>query len=404
MKKLTHYSRIITAICLSSVVTFANIYWLQPLLPVIQQEFNIEPLSANLAMSAPLLGMGIGLLFFASWSDAIGRCRILIGGIALGILVSLLLPFVHDYSLFLILRFAQGLLLAACPAVAVPLLGDELRKSWLPSAVGFYIASNTLGGICSRLIGGVTAEHLGGWQSAGWIIAGITSLCFMVIVWLLPNQKHFTPIKFHLKPSVQAFGQHLARPQLLLIYLMIGLTFGCFVNLSNYLMMILEEAPYHMTSDLRSMMFLTLLGGTTSSSLVGKFTKNHSLISGVVTGIAVMFAANLLMTGGQIQLLIIGMILTSVGFFFCHAQASTLVGKSVKKAKGSAQALYSLFYYSGASLGVFVIEPLYQLWGWQGVLSSMRVALGLACLLMFIYYILTKKQLKKNTEQTQISY
>lgn len=151
MKRVTHYSRIITAICLSSVVTFANIYWLQPLIPLIKKDFEINALSANLAMSAPLLGMGLGLLIFASWSDAIGRCRILIGGIAAGLIVSLLLPFVQDYSLFLMLRFLQGMLLSVCPAVAVPLLGDELRKSWLPSAVGFYIASNTLGGSPSRL-------------------------------------------------------------------------------------------------------------------------------------------------------------------------------------------------------------------------------------------------------------
>lgn len=394
MKRVTHYSRIITAICLSSVVTFANIYWLQPLIPLIKKDFEINALSANLAMSAPLLGMGLGLLIFASWSDAIGRCRILIGGIAAGLIVSLLLPFVQDYSLFLMLRFLQGMLLSVCPAVAVPLLGDELRKSWLPSAVGFYIASNTLGGVCSRLLGGVSAEYLGNWHQAGWVIAGITSLFYIAIYLLLPKQKHFTPVAFHLKPSLKAFSEHLHKPQLVLIYLTIGLAFGCFVNLSNYLMMVLEQAPYSLPSDLRSLMFLTLLGGTTSSSLAGKFAKKYSLVAGVVTGAVIMLCANLLMSGGQLELMVIGMILMSVGFFFCHAQASTLVGKSVKKAKGSAQALYSLFYYSGASLGVFLLEPFYQRWGWQGVLGSTKIALAL-CILLIVFYQLIVLQEKK---------
>ncbi|MEI8599192.1 hypothetical protein P4S64_20840 [Vibrio sp. M60_M31a] len=43
---------------------FANIYWLQPLLPVLQKEFQVSSLAANLAMSAPLFGMGLGLLIF----------------------------------------------------------------------------------------------------------------------------------------------------------------------------------------------------------------------------------------------------------------------------------------------------------------------------------------------------
>ncbi len=395
MKKLTHYSRIITAICLSSVVTFANIYWLQPLIPVIQHDFQIDSLSANLAMSAPLLGMGLGLLIFASWSDAIGRCRILIGGIAAGLISSLLLPFVENYTMFLVLRFLQGMLLSACPAVAVPLLGEELRKSWLPSAVGFYIASNTLGGVCSRLLGGASAEYFGSWHAAGWVVSGITSLFFVIIFTLLPKQKHFAPVDFHLKPSLQAFSRHLRRPQLLIIYLMIGLAFGCFVNLSNYLMIVLEDEPYSLPSGIRSLMFLTLLGGTTSSSLAGKFAKKHSLVSGVVTGLVIMLCANLLMSGGKLQMMVIGMILMSVGFFFCHAQASTLVGKSVKKAKGSAQALYSLFYYSGASLGVFLLQPFYQKWGWQGVLGSTKVALALCILLIVFYQLLSLQEKKK---------
>ncbi len=395
MKRVTHYSRIITAICLSSVVTFANIYWLQPIIPVLQRDFAIDGLAANLAMSAPLLGMGLGLLIFASWSDAIGRCRILIGGMAAGLIASLALPFVENYTVFLVLRFLQGVLLSACPAVAIPLLGEELRKSWLPAAVGFYIASNTLGGVCSRLLGGFGSELLGSWHNAGWMIAGATSLFYIAIYLLLPKQRHFTPIDFQLKPSLGAFVMHLKRPQLVIIYLIIFLAFGCFVNLSNYLMMVLEEAPYSLPSDVRSIMFLTLLGGTTSSSLVGKFAKKYSLISGIATGAIIMLCANLLMTGGQLNLMVLGMILMSVGFFFCHAQASTLVGKSVKKAKGSAQALYSLFYYSGASLGVFVLQPFYKQWGWSGVLEVTRVALAACILLIVIYQLISLQSEKK---------
>uniref|UniRef100_UPI003569D744 MFS transporter n=1 Tax=Psychromonas sp. TaxID=1884585 RepID=UPI003569D744 len=163
MKKLTHYNRLVISVCLCSVVTFFNIYWLQPLIPMVQQGFEVSLLSANLAMSAPLLGMGLGLLVSASWSDAVGRRTILLSGMVAGLSVSLLLPLVENYSLFLSLRFIQGALLAVCPAVAIPLLGEELRKSWLPAAVGFYIAANTVGGISSRLISGIFSEYSDSW-------------------------------------------------------------------------------------------------------------------------------------------------------------------------------------------------------------------------------------------------
>lgn len=395
MKNLTHYQRLTLAVCLSSVVTFANIYWLQPLLPLIQQSFNISSLQANFAMSAPLLGMGLGLLFIASYSDAFGRCSILLVGTALGLCVSLLLPLVEDYSLFLALRFLQGAFLSACPAVAVPLLGDELRKSWLPAAVGFYIASNTMGGISSRLLGGVSTEYLGSWQAGGYVIASISTVLFFAIFYCLPKQRHFKPRPFHIRSSLQAYKSHLKRPKLVLTYIIIGLTFGCFVNLTNYLMLVLEQAPYNLPSDIRSLMFLTLLGGTASASFAGKFSKKFSQTSGLCVGVSTMLLANFLLASGQLAIVVLGMIFLAVGFFFCHANGSTLIGRSVKKDKGSAQALYSLFYYSGASLGVFFFEPFYQNWGWQGVLASSRTVLTVCLILVFIFQLASHRNRPK---------
>lgn len=385
MKNIPHYSRFVICVCLFSVITFANIYWLQPLLPVLQQDFNITSLAANFAMSAPLLGMGLGLVIFASWSDAVGRCKIMLAGSAIGVFISLILPLVDNYSVFISLRFLQGMFLAVCPALAVPLLGEELRKSWLAGAVGFYIASNTLGGLCSRLLGGFSSEYLGGWQNGGLVIAGLTAVLLGFVYYLLPEQRHFKPKPLRIGRSIKAFGQHLKRPQLLLIYLLIGLAFGTFVNLSNYLMMVLSDYPYHLPSDIRSMMFLTMLGGTTSSTLAGKFAKKHSQIMGIAVGIGVMLLANFLMSWGSMFMMIIGMVLVAFGFFFCHANASTLVGRKAKENKGSAQALYSLFYYSGASIGVFFLEPFYQSMGWQGVLGATRMALALCIVCVLLY-------------------
>ena len=400
MKKITHYNRLVFAICLCSIVTFSNIYWLQPLLPSLQRGFEISLLAANLAMSAPLLGMGLGLLVFASISDSIGRRSILLGGMIAGLCVSLLLPMVENYTLFLSLRFLQGALLSVCPAVAIPFLGEELRKSWLPAAVGFYIAANTIGGISSRLISGICVDLLGSWQATGYVIAAMTTVLFSIVFLIVPKQRHFSAQKFQLKPSLKTFASHLKRPQLLIIYMIIGLAFGCFVNLFSYLMTVLEGAPYQMPSSLRSLIFVTFFGGTMSASLAGKFSKKHGQLAGIATGIFIMLAANILLSNSNLTLMIVGMIMMAFGFFFCHAQASTLVSRSVKKGKGSAQALYSLFYYTGASLGIFFIAPFYEHWGWQGVITSTSSALVICLGLVAIYqvkYTTQHKHLKINS-------
>lgn len=385
MKKLSHFSRFTLAICLCSIVTFSNIYWLQPLIPNVQRSFEVDLLSANLIMSAPLLGMGLGLLIFACISDAIGRRSILLTGTLLGLLVSWLLPLVDNFALFLLLRFLQGGLLSACPAVAIPLLGEELRKSWLPTAVGYYIACNTIGGISSRLISGASVDLIGNWQAAGFIIAAISMLLFTMVYWIVPTQRRFKVEKFRFSASAQMLSKHLHKPQLLILYIIICLAFGCFVNLFSYLMIVLEAAPYSLPGSVRSLIFITFLGGTASASLAGKFSKRYGQLAGIATGIFIMLIGNLCLEFSQLTTMIAGMVLLAFGFFFCHAQASTLVGRSVKKGKGSAQALYSLFYYTGASVGIFFIAPFYEHWGWQGVLASTSLCL-ITCLALIALY------------------
>ncbi|WP_413698904.1 MFS transporter [Psychromonas sp. KJ10-10] len=137
MKRISHYNKLVISVCLCSIVTFSNIYWLQAVLPQLQLSFEITLLEMNLAMSTSWFGMGIGLLIIASCSDAIGRTSLLIKCMLIGLSLSLLLPLVDNYSVFLILRFLQGAFLVACPAIAIPLLGEELRKSWLPACRWF---------------------------------------------------------------------------------------------------------------------------------------------------------------------------------------------------------------------------------------------------------------------------
>jgi YNFM family putative membrane transporter len=328
-----------------------------------------------------MLGIGLGLLIFASWSDAIGRNKILISGTASGMLITWILPFIENYSLFVALRFIQGVLLSACPAVAIPLLGDELRKSWLASAVGFYIASNSIGSVSSRLVGGLSATLGDNWHSAGIVIGTISLVLFIVVYKALPDQRRFKPVPFNLKVSLKSYALHLRRPRLVLMYIIIGLLFGCFVNQFSYLMMVLDDAPYSLPSGVRSLMFITFFGGTLSASMAGKFAKKHGQLAGVAMGISIMLAANLFLWEGYLSMMVIGMIATAVGFFFTHAQASTLIGRSCKKHKGSAQALYSLFYYGGASVGTFFLEPFYQNWGWAGIVAGTSIAL-VACLVL----------------------
>ena len=69
------------------------------------------------------------------------------------------------FWVLLVARGLVGVSLAAVVAVAVAHLGDEVHPAELGTAIGVYVAGNTLGGISGRLIPGLVEES-SSWRAA----------------------------------------------------------------------------------------------------------------------------------------------------------------------------------------------------------------------------------------------
>lgn len=61
------------ALSIGAFLVFANLYFIQPLLPIFTNEFHIPPVTASLSMSVTTFSLGVSLLFFGPLSDALGR-------------------------------------------------------------------------------------------------------------------------------------------------------------------------------------------------------------------------------------------------------------------------------------------------------------------------------------------
>ena len=65
---------------------------------------------------------------------------------------------------------------------ALAYLSLRLPPAALPGAIGVYIAGNTIGGLCSRLLTGLASEFLG-WHG-GLAFTAVVSLIFgLIVVW-----------------------------------------------------------------------------------------------------------------------------------------------------------------------------------------------------------------------------
>lgn len=363
------------ALSLGSLLVFMNLYAPQPLLPDLREAHGVSTMVVGLVMSVATLSLAASLLVFGPLSDAIGRAGIMRVSLLAAGGLSLALALAPSFETLLMLRLLQGFVLGGLPAVAIAWMGDEFEPEAMLAAVGLYIGANTLGGISGRVVGGGMGE-LGG-SAAAFLTVGVITLVGVVVFWkLLPPARGFTPRRFEMHGALTDLRAHLGNPTLLSAYLLGGLNFLIFINQYSYITFRMSAAPFNLGSTLLGLLFLTYLGGTLGSSLSGRLVRHLSQPACMMMGIAIFMLGTLVTLADSLVLILLGLTLNAFGFFVAHSMASSWVGRHARQARGSASALYLVFYYTGASLGVFWLEPFWNLYGWRGVVLASWLVLG----------------------------
>lgn len=357
------------ALSLGSFMIFVNVYVTHPLLPLLSQSFAISELQAGWSFSIVTLTLAASLLFYGPLSDAFGR-RAIMAASMLGVtLASVLLNFAESYHQFLWMRALQGFFLAGLPAIAIAYMGDEFTKRQLITAVGFYIAANSLGGIGGRLMGGFIAS-ITDWQEAFKVLA-VMNIVILTVFWkLLPPSRNFTHRRLSVLGVIKDVASHLANRRLVLAYLIGGFNFFIFVNQYSYLTFRLSADPYLLSSAQLGMLFLTYLSGTAASMVSGRLVQHISQPIGIAIGVALMMLGTLISLNAGLWIIVLGFVVNAFGFFLSQSLSSSWVSHSATHARATASSLYLVFYYLGASIGGFYLDPFWRLAHWQGVVVA----------------------------------
>lgn len=357
------------ALALGSLMIFANVHMTQPLLPQLAQTFQLTPLQASWSLTVTIAMLGLSLLIYGPLSDAWGRKNLMSLSLLGAVLTTLAMTQVETYSSLLILRGLQGLFLGGLPAIAIAYMGDEFERKAVLVAVGLYISANSLGGVTGRLVSGFVGEHYH-WPTV-FLVLGLGSLILVLLfIWLLPASKHFQAKPFHPRSVVLDIKSHLGNPLLVTAYLIGGLNMLVFLTQYSYITFVLVDAPYHLSSHALGLLFLTYLTGSLASAWSGRASVWLGQPICMVVGIVLLIIGTLFTLASSLPMIVSGFLINSFGFFLTHSILSSWVSQHALKARASASSLYLVFYYMGASLGSFYLEPFWQWAGWSGVVSA----------------------------------
>ena len=380
MRGTAAYRRATLALFCAGFATFALLYCVQPLLPLLAQHFSVSAAGSSLALSLTTLSLALCLLVSGALAESWGRKPVMVAALGLASLLGVACALVDSWDHLLWLRALLGLALSGLPALAMAYVGEEFDPEALPAAMGLYIGGTALGGLLGRLLAGLLSD-LGGWPLALAGIAGMGLLALVLFIWLLPPSRHFQKQTLSLRGLLGNFAAHLGNAELRRLFLLAFLLMGGFVALFNYVGFRLAAAPFNLSSSLIGLLFTVYLVGIFSAGWAGRLVPRLGARQVMLGGIGIMLLGVALCATPWLSAAVAGLALFTLGFFATHAVASGQVGQRANGAKAQASALYLCAYYLGSSVIGYAAGYIWEHAGWLpmlAVLAALFVSAGIS--------------------------
>ncbi|WP_215448691.1 MULTISPECIES: MFS transporter [unclassified Streptomyces] len=362
------YRRMSLALFLAGVATFALLYSTQALLPLISDGFGTTASAASWTVSAATGALALFVLPMSALSERFGRRTLMTVSLAVAVSVGLLIPFAPSLEALVVLRAVQGAALAGVPASATAYLAEEVRPRALITAIGLFVAGNSVGGMSGRVVTGWVAQEWG-WRVALGVLGLVAVGCAVAFRLLLPAPRHF--VAGSLRPAVlgRTVRAHLANPLLRRLYAIGALfmtVFGAVYTVIGYR---LTDAPFSLPQGIIGSIFLVYLVGTVSASTAGKLVGRLGRRGTLYLAGGTTTAGLLVSLSDSLPLVLLGLVLITAGFFAGHAAASSAVSHTAKEGRAQASALYQSAYYVGSSAGSTLGAVAFHAGGWGGTVS-----------------------------------
>ncbi|WP_024764138.1 MFS transporter [Pseudomonas nitroreducens] len=359
--------------------TFALLYCVQPMMPVLSKAFGLTAAQSSLVLSISTVTMAFGLLVTGPISDAIGRKPIMVASLVLATLFTIGSSLMPTWHGVLAMRALLGLSLSGLAAVGMTYLSEEIHPQHIGLSMGLYIGGNAIGGMSGRLISGVLVDYV------NWHVAlatlGVLALAAALLFWrILPESKNFRPAPLKPRRLIEGITGHFRDAGLPWLFLEAFLLMGAFVTLFNYIGYRLLAEPYHLSQAIVGVLSLVYLSGIYSSAWVGSLADKLGRRKVLWAMIALMLGGVLITLLQPLAVVLVGLLIFTFGFFGAHSVASSWIGRRALKAKGQASSLYLFSYYVGSSVAGTAGGLFWHQYGWNGVGLFIASLLGIGLL------------------------
>ncbi len=362
-----------------------------PALPVLAREFAVEDSSVQLTLTACLAGLALGQLLSGPYSDALGRRRPLLIGLALYTLASIGCALAPSATVLTGMRLVQGLAGAAGLVIARAVVRDLFEGLELARFLSLLMLISGIAPIVAPLIGSQLLR-LFPWQGLFAALAAYGLVLLIACAFFLPES--LAPGDRHtggLSATLAVMGGLLTDRRFVGYALTTGLIFAAMFSYISGSPFVLQQ-NYGFSPTLFGVAFGVnafgiALFGQLNRVLLSRWAPRRMLLAGLVIALAGgvgLLVAVLADLGLPVVLTSLFAVVASVGLVLPNATAMALGG--LPSQAGSASALLGVLQFL---LGA-IAAPLVGITGDGSAVPMAVLMCGLTVAGLLCFVVLTR--------------
>jgi predicted MFS family arabinose efflux permease len=346
--KLSRTDVLLMAFCTGLIV--ANIYYCQPLVILVAQEFGLSESHAGKITYLTQAGYALGLFLIVPLGDMFERRKqiLMITGVA--VVALLLAALSHS---FLLLQIASVLIGASSivPQLILPMAANLSSDEKRGETIGIIMSGLLVGILASRAISG-SIGFLWGWRTMYFIAAGICSLLLVLMAKRFPlSMPSFKGTYKELMSSMWHYVK--TQPVLREASIINFLAFSILSAFWTTMVLFLANPPFRFQTLQIGLFGIAGAAGALAAPLVGKLSSGKNPRRNLLTGLILQLLsiAAFYFTGTHLYLFIAGIILIDIGQQAIHVTNQTRIYALLPEARNRLNTVFMSVSFVGASFG-----------------------------------------------------
>jgi len=379
----SHVSRGLTLLFAASAgLSVANVYYAQPLLDRLAQDFAISRAAVGGVITATQVGCGLALIFLVPLGDIVNRRRLMTTQLWSLVAALMMVALARSPAVLLAGMLGVGLLGTAMTQGLIAYAASASAPQERGRVVGTTQSGVFLGLLLARVFAGGISDM------AGWRGVYVCSALVMLRL-ALPLRRGLPVLAAPRRQSsyarllVSMFSllreERVLRVRGLLAFLM----WAAFNIFWSALVLPLSAPPYRLSHTAIGAFGLVGAIGALAAARAGRWADRGlaERTSGAALLLLVLAWWPLSLMAWSLWALVIGILLLDMGGQALHVTNQSLILRTRPDAHSRLVGLYMLFYAAGSGLGAISTTAIYAHAGWTGVcmLGAAVCLFALAC-------------------------